>query len=170
MEILDRRRRVSAMWLKRVPTREIAATLKVTPQTITTDIKWLKKDWAKEQSDNVKEVIDRELQDLDHMEQQAASIHTLCMTQFNRARRDAELEGHAAAPDARPWLAEARQSLAERRSIKERRSRLIGLDAPVKQEVQGDVGLVSFTLGGGLFDDAEAEGSEGPGRDPGATE
>lgn len=51
------------------------------------------------------------------------------------------------------YISEIRQQLAERR-------KLLGLYAPEKRDIRGDISFASFLVESGLIDDAEQQGSE----------
>jgi hypothetical protein len=85
----------------------IARLLDVDPSTITRDIRAIRKEWKRERIDNVDEVRMREIAELDEMER-------ICMER---------LRGCTA-----PW--QGARWMEERRKIKERRAKLMGLDAP----------------------------------------
>ena len=91
----------------------IARQLNVTRKTISADVKALRELWRQELVGDPVEVMARELAELNDMERD-------CSQSF------------AVTGDA-VWL-------RERRLIKERKARMLGLDAPVKQEHTGPAG------------------------------
>lgn len=89
--------------------RDIAKELGVAQSTIKRDIKWLRSEWQKERIEHVDEVRQRELAELDEME-------TICAQRLMECKN--------------PW--QGTRWMEERRKIKERRAKLLGLDAPEK--------------------------------------
>ena len=92
---------------------EIARREGVARQTINADVKALREAWRKELIDDPVAIKAQELAELNDME------------------RDC-IRGYALSHD-RTWI-------AERRLIKERKAKLLGLDAPVRQEHSGPEG------------------------------
>ena len=113
----ERRRKVGQLYIGGVPKGEIAATLGCSKQTVTPDIKWLKKLW-------VRELIK------DPVEHQARTLATLY-----------ELEA------AEKYLATKSTYWWDRwlRAV-ESISKLLGLDAPSKVHAKFDAEDVSFTI------------------------
>ena len=109
----ERRRRVARLLLGRATHDEMAAQLGVTRQTISTDVKAIRGMWRKELIDDPVAVKAQELADLEQMERECVRNYTLT--------------------HERGWI-------SERRQIKERRSKMLGLDAPAKQEHSGPDG------------------------------
>ena len=157
----ERRRRVAAMWLRRTAVLDIATTLNVTRRTVSRDIEWIKEEWRRSNAADLADAVERERIELDKMENDIAQIHFLAMAQYNAALRESRLDGGSPLDAARPWLGVAQSSLSERLSIKQRRARLLGLDAALKQDISGEVdGDVTFTLAladDAIRDDEEAE-------------
>ena len=112
-EIDARRHRVAALLLSRKTHAEIADALKVSVRTIVTDARELKKLWQKELIDDPVAIKAKELAEMDDMERD-------CSKEF-MATRSSE------------WI-------DRRLRIKERRSKLLGLDAPQKRELSGPKG------------------------------
>ena len=92
---------------------EMARREDVSRQTISNDVKALREMWRKELIDDPVAIKSQELAELNDME------------------RDC-IRGYALSHD-RGWI-------AERRLIKERKAKLLGLDAPVRQEHSGPEG------------------------------
>ena len=92
---------------------EIAQRLEVSRQTISAGVKALRELWRKELVENPVQLKAQELAELNDMERD-------CIRQFSRL------------PD-RAWI-------AERRMIKERKHKLLGLDVPAKQEISAPGG------------------------------
>ena len=92
---------------------EIARREGVSRQTINNDVKVLRETWRKELVDDPVAIKAQELAELNDMERD-------CMRGYSRTHD-------------RVWV-------AERRLIKERKAKLLGLDAPVKQEHTGPEG------------------------------
>ena len=109
----ERRRRVATMLAGHATQEEIARRFEVSRQTISADVKALRELWRKELVENPAQLKAQELAELNDMERD-------CIRQFSRL------------PD-RAWI-------AERRMIKERKHKLLGLDAPAKQEISGKDG------------------------------
>ena len=109
----ERRRRVATMLTGHATQEEIARRLEVSRQTISADVKALRKLWRKELVENPAQLKAQELAELNDMERD-------CMRQFSRL-------------SDRAWI-------AERRMIKERKHKLLGLDAPAKQEISAPGG------------------------------
>ena len=102
----ERRRRVARLLRSRATHDEIAAQLGVTRQTISTDVKAIREMWRRELIEDTVAVKAQELAELEEMERE-------CVLNYSLSRE-------------RGWL-------TERRQIKERRSKMLGLDAPAKQ-------------------------------------
>lgn len=117
VEIVERRRRVSELYLGHVDQHEIARQLGVNQSTISRDIAALKQRWASEAVSNLQERINRDLQELDAMEAQ-------CAVEFENTRQMG-------------WI-------AQRLAVKERRSRLVGMDAPKRSDIS--VGVCPIKL------------------------
>jgi predicted transcriptional regulator len=121
LEIDERRRKVAQLYLRRQTQTEIARVLGVTQQTISLDIIELRKQWAAESVEAIEEVKVREAAELDEMEAEAA-------VEFSKRKN---------------W-----EWFDRRLKCKERRAKLLGLDAPVKSsaEVSGPGGgPISFS-------------------------
>ncbi len=101
-EILARRRQVAARYVQHVDQQTIAEELGVDQSTISRDIKALTQQWHREAVADIMSVKAREAAELDAMERD-------CAEQFRTTK------------DPR-WI-------TERRQIKERRAKLLGLDA-----------------------------------------
>lgn len=106
LEIEERRRKVLPLYLAHVSQNEIGRQLGVSQQTVSTDVKAIRKEYRCERED----IFDREVLSLDQMERD-------CAVEWQRTK-------------AAEWL-------KIRLSCKERRAKLLGLDAPTKQEVTG---------------------------------
>ena len=106
---LEERRKEVARLLVRMHMRprEIGEQLGIHMGTVYRDIKWLKKEWEKERISHIDDLRMKELAELDEMEK-------ICME---------KLEGCA-----NPW--QGTRWIEERRKIKERRAKMLGLDAP----------------------------------------
>ena len=107
MRILERRKKVSELYLRRYTMLQISELLNTCLKTISNDIIAIKKEWQEEAKDSIAEVISRELAEIQHLENEAAK-------QFIRQRDKAFLE--------------------LRLKCKDRRAKLLGLDAPEKHE------------------------------------
>ncbi len=117
-DIAARRASVAEMWSRRITQRDMARTLNVSEPTISRDIAWLLEQWRKESVKKLDDVKARELADLDAMERDIAMA----------------LVPHKGSTIA---LRERARLTDTRLRIKERRARLLGLDAPTRQEVSG---------------------------------
>lgn len=107
VKIEDRRRKVSQLYLRRQTQESIAQALGVSQATISDDLTHLRKQWAAENVENLDQVKVREAAELDEMEADAA-------VEFSK-RKSVE------------WY-------DRRLKTKERRAKLLGLDAPVKSD------------------------------------
>lgn len=108
VEIADRRKKVAGLYLSRVSQNQIAVKLGCSRQTVTQDVKALLIEWREERLGDVESLVVRELAELATIEQQAAQQFAL-----------------AADP---AWL-------MIRLRAKERRSKMLGLDAPTRTDV-----------------------------------
>ncbi len=108
VEMADRRRRVGQMYLQHVNQSDIARALGVYQSTVARDIATLKDEWRQEAISDVKDRILREAAELDDLE-------AACAERF-------EQTGQVG------WV-------AQRLAIKDRRARLLGLDAPRRTDV-----------------------------------
>ena len=108
-----RRRRVAGLLLGHDTQDEIARREEVSRQTIVNDVRALRKQWRQELVDDPVAIKAQELAELNDME------------------RDC-IKGYELTKDA-AWV-------RERRLIKERKAKLLGLDAPLKQEHTGPAG------------------------------
>lgn len=118
LEITERRKLVASLLTRKIDQIDIAAQIKkahpdwdVSQPTISRDIKWLKQQWLEDSKQSVEDWKATELAELDEMERD-------CALQFSSKK----------SPE---WI-------RVRLSLKERRAKLLGLDAPTKQEVSGD--------------------------------
>ena len=112
MRILNRRKKVSEMYLRRFTLSQIAETLGKSMGTIQKDIAAIRDEWRKESKEHIGEVITRELAELQHIENEAAK-------QFIRQRDKSFLE--------------------TRLKCKDRRAKLLGLDQPEKHQNEVNV-------------------------------
>jgi transcriptional regulator with XRE-family HTH domain len=117
-EVSKRRATVAKLWTRRLTQEEIAAAVGVDQSTVSRDVKALVAAWREEALGDVTDLRARELADLDAMEREAAM---------------------AASADVSPQ--ELARLLEVRLRIKDRRSRLLGLDAPQRQEVAWNEGV-----------------------------
>jgi predicted transcriptional regulator len=113
-EVSKRRATVAKLWTRRLTQEEIAAAVGVTRSTVSRDIKVLVAAWREEAVGDVTAMRARELADLDAMEREAAM-----------------------AASAKVSPQELARLLEVRLRVKDRRARLLGLDAPQRQEVTG---------------------------------
>lgn len=112
-EMAERRKRVAAMVLARVPQWEIAKKIGVDNSTISTDMKAVREEWRQERAADVNEI---QARDLAALEQDEGSVR----------RRLAGLAEEAHGERVRYHELVLR--------IMDRRAKLIGLDAPQKVE------------------------------------
>lgn len=110
LEIAERRRVVASLVAKRMPQVQIAKALGVSQPTIASDIKAIKAAWLEEAKQDVEVVIARELAELEDMEDDAA-----------QAQSDPV------------WF-------EKRLKVKERKAKMLGLDAATKSEIAGKNG------------------------------
>jgi len=120
-EIIERRVKVSELFKKRYKHYEIAQMLGVDRSTITKDIKAIQKEWKAEALDNLHIVRLRELADLDDMER-------ICIERLEKLAKNPHQGSR--------WM-------EERRKIKERRSKLLGLDAEQKMSVKRELTIIT---------------------------
>lgn len=104
-ELGDRRRKVAALYLRKMTQEDIAGQLHVSQATISRDVRYLGKQWAAAAVGDMDVRRGRELAELQEMERD-------CALQF------------ASTKDSR-WL-------RVRMQIKERIAKLLGLDRPIK--------------------------------------
>lgn len=116
VKIEDRRRKVSQLYLRRQTQEAIAQALGVSQATISEDIAQLRKQWAQENVENLDQVKVREAAELDEMEADAA-------VEFSKRKN---------------W-----EWFDRRLKCKERRARLLGLDAPTKTDANVNIGKLS---------------------------
>jgi len=107
VEIEERQRKVAQLYLRRQTQTEIAKVLKVDQATISRDLAELRKQWAAENVENLDQVKVREAAELDEMEAEAA-------VEFSKRKN---------------W-----EWFDRRLKCKERRAKLLGLDAPAKSD------------------------------------
>lgn len=116
-EVSRRRATVAKLWTRRLTQEEIASAVGVDQSTVSRDIKMLVANWRKEALGDLTAARARELADLDGMEREAAVAASANVS-----------------PQALARLLEVRLR------VKERRARLLGLDAPTRSEVTGREG------------------------------
>ena len=112
--ITRRRAQVANLLTSRISQEEIARTLQVEPATITRDVRVILAGWDQRAHEGADVIRSRELADLEQMERD-------CAVAFSGDKKDG-------------WV-------GRRLQIKERRAKLLGLDAPAKQELSGGVTL-----------------------------
>lgn len=115
IEMTERRKLVASLLTRKIDQTDIANTIRkqhpdwdVSQPTISRDIKWLKSQWLEDSKQSVETWKASELAELDDMERD-------CALQFSTKK----------SPE---WI-------RVRLSLKERRSKLLGLDAATKSEV-----------------------------------
>jgi IS30 family transposase len=109
----ERRAKVSELWKQKYKMVQIAEMIGVHVSTISRDVRYLEKQWIETQNLNIGDLRNRELRELDEMEQ-------ICILRLE-ALIDSPTKG------AR-WM-------EERLKIKQRRAQLLGIDAATKYEV-----------------------------------
>ena len=119
-QVAERRATVAKLWARHLTQEEIAAAVGVDQSTISRDIKALVVAWRAEALTEVADLRAREFADLDSMEREAAMAASV---------------GRSAAELAR--------LLEVRLRVKERRARMLGLDAPRRQEFSGLIATLS---------------------------
>ena len=127
----ERRRKVGQLYIGGVAKGEIAVTLGCSNQTVTRDVKWLKKLW-------VKELIK------DPVEHQARTLATL----YELEREAAEKYISTESPYW--WDRWLRAVLST--------SKFLGLDAPVKLDAKHDAADANFTIIFDTPDDLDEDG------------
>lgn len=115
-EINERRRKVAAFTLNKYEQQDIADLLGVHQSTISRDIAFLNKQWLAATENDIKKMKAREVAELERMERDAAAMY---VTAKNSDRPK----------DAVAWM-------EERLKIKDRRAKLLGLDTPIKLDVE----------------------------------
>lgn len=75
-DIAARRRLVASLLAKRVPQIDIAKTLGVSPATITTDVKAIRREWQEAARADMEIVVARELAELEDMDSDAALMQS----------------------------------------------------------------------------------------------
>ena len=115
----ERRRKVGQLYIGGVPKGEIAKTLGYSKQTVTRDVKWLRRLW-------VKELIK------DPVEHQAPTLATLYKLEEDAA------EKYIATGLPRWWYRWLRAVVST--------SKFLGLDTPTKLDAKLDTEDVSFTI------------------------
>ena len=113
LEMMERRRKVVVLYLRHIDQVTIAQQLGVTQATVSRDLKALTQQWLAESVQAVEAVKARELAELDDMERE-------CAMQFHVEKNPA-------------WL-------DRRLKCKERRAKLLGLDAPTKTALTDPTG------------------------------
>ncbi len=130
-EIAERRRRVAALYTRRINQEDIARQVGVDQSTVSKDIKAMLKEWREGALSDIADVRARELGELDEIERD-------CALQF------------AASKDP-GWI-------DRRLKCKERRSKLLGLDAPERKEVTGkDGGPLALAIIDRILADADGD-------------
>ncbi len=112
VETDNRRKQVSELYLRRLPQQQIAEQLNISQATVSRDIAYLTKEWEKEASADIKKIRARELTELDVIEREAA-------IEFRKSRHPR-------------WL-------DVRLKTKHLRSKLLGINAPEKIDLSGEV-------------------------------
>lgn len=116
VEIANRRQKVAQLYLRRQTQEAIAQALKVSQATVSMDLTELRKQWAAESVDALDQVKVREAAELDEMEAEAA-------VEFSKKKS---------------W-----EWYDRRLKTKERRAKLLGLDAPTKTDANVNIGKLS---------------------------
>ena len=119
-QVAERRATVTRLWARHLTQEEIAAAVGVDQSTISRDIKALVVAWRAEALTEVADLRAREFADLDSMEREAAMAASVGRSAVELARL-----------------------LEVRLRVKERRARMLGLDAPKRQEFAGLIGTLS---------------------------
>lgn len=131
-EIAERRRKVAAFLLARVEQREIARQLNVSEATISKDAAAIRVGWRAEATGYIAEATQQELATLNADEAQWRA-------KLQKASSAAALAAAAQAKKDEPAEPEkfgAQLAIYDRiLKIMERRARLLGIDAPVKQDL-----------------------------------
>ena len=115
----ERRRKVGQLYIGGVPKGEIAKTLCYSKQTVTRDVKWLKKLWIKELIEDPVAHRARTLATLYELEREAAEKYFATESPFWWDR----------------WLRAVMST-----------SKFLGLDVPIKLDAKLDTEDVSFTI------------------------
>jgi predicted transcriptional regulator len=113
--IAERRKKVAALTLNRYDQTAIASMLGVNQSTVSRDIKFLMNKWRQAAENDILEHVGRELAELDLMEKEAAANYI-------------NLKSEGSLKQANTWM-------ITRLQIKDRRSKLLGLDQPSKLEL-----------------------------------
>lgn len=126
MEIEIRREQVAALLLSRVPYRQMAELLQVSKSQICDDVAVVRKQWRERAAEKVEQYVVEQMSEIDGM-----------------LRAWMPVAMNPGSPDAADGGA---QVLAAARAAKvvmgawERRSKLLGMDAPVRAELTGEGG------------------------------
>ena len=134
--MLERRQRVVSLYLRHVPKGRIAELLEVSANTITADIKWIEEEWPTRLLDDVVEVKARELALLNDLEREAADRYQGYYA-MDKGTKDREPAPVLVAGDGHWWDRMLEASVNRRK--------LLGLDAPAKQELTGKDGAPLIT-------------------------
>jgi transposase len=122
-EIKERRLLVSKYYKQRFKQYEIAEILGVDRSTIARDIQAIHREWQAQCIDNVHVVRIRELADLEDMEK-------ICMERLEELEKNPHQGSR--------WM-------EERRKIKERRSKMLGLDTEQRYVIKKEITVVDKT-------------------------
>lgn len=106
--IADRRKKVAALTLNRYDQTAIASMLGVNQSTVSRDINFLMNKWRQAAENDILEHVGRELAELDLMEKEAAANYI-------------NLKSEGSLKQANTWM-------ITRLQIKDRRSKLLGLE------------------------------------------
>ena len=125
-ELADRRKKVSALYLRRISQVEIAEQLGVSKYAVCRDIKILEKEWRSEYVASINAIHNRELAELDQMERDMAMLY---------------YHNHDPA------------IIDRRLRVKDHRAKLLGLYSAVKTELTGDGGGPQETVVRIIYED-----------------
>lgn len=135
----ERRSKIAALLVRKVPYRQIASTLGVAIGTVASDVEKIRAEWRTSALDNLEDYVIEELATLDNDEYELRML----------LQRQATVENRLRAYD-------------RILKIRERRAKLLGLDAPTVQQVllspgpsAGGSDNLIFRVGGGETDYVE---------------
>ena len=139
--VQERRRRISALIIKKVPVAEIARMEKLSPPTIKKDIDHLDKQWSEDHLTEYPLLKARELEGVDDMEREAIRLFELALkpiTKVDKYGQPYELIDYDLA--AKWW--------DKRLDAKKRRAKMLGFDmtTPIEINFNEDNRTVSVTI------------------------
>lgn len=140
VKVESRRTDVARLYLRGKSQQQIADELEVTRKTVWSDIQAIRAEWKKERLDDAEELINIELAKIDQMEAEAwAAWERSKQPTVQRVVLDADKEGAGYKKRVKTGQTGEPQYLAIVLKCCERRCKILGLDAPAKQESKVDL-------------------------------